>query len=290
MLYFIVNALSGKGKGAEIAEKIKKLLSEKKTEFCMYFTEAKAHAVKLARELSLKADCKGIVAVGGDGTFSEVLNGISTNVPLGFVSAGSGNDFMRSFSDGKSFEEQMEPIINNVTRKIDYIQIGDKRSLNVAGTGFDVDVLITEAKLRKVLSGSFCYYMALLTTLFTLKFRNFTITVDKEHHIDEKCLIVGLANGKYFGGGMPISLESDISDGEMQLVVVRKLPFYRIPGLLIKFMSGRLKEDTRYVDVYDCTEVSCKVRPEVKINIDGELIDMPEFTAVLQKSGLTVFG
>lgn len=290
MLYFIVNALSGKGKGNETAQKIKDILSAKKVQFQMVFTKAKEHATALARELSKKADCSGIVAVGGDGTFSEVLNGVDTNVPLGFVSSGSGNDFMRTFRPSASLEELLEPIISNRTQKIDFLEINGKRSLNVAGTGFDVDVLLTEAKTHKFLSGSLSYYTALLITLFNLKFRRFNITVDNSIKIDENCLLISMANGRYFGGGMPISIGSELNDGLMELVIIRKLPFYSVPGMLIKFMKGKLQEVTKYVDVYHCTRVEGSVTPNVKFNLDGELIDMPEFTAVLHRSELTVFG
>ncbi len=290
MLYFIVNALSGKGKGKEAARKIKDILSAKKVEFQMIFTKAKEHATALAREISKKSDCSGIVAVGGDGTFSEVLNGIDTSIPLGFVSSGSGNDFMRTFAPSSSLEELLDPIIENKTKKIDYMEINGKRSLNVAGTGFDVDVLLTEAKTHKFLSGSLSYYTALIITLFNLKFRRFSLTVDDGKKIDEECLLISMANGRYFGGGMPISLESQLSDGLMELVLVKKLPFYAIPGMLIKFMKGTLKEVTKYVDVYHCTKVEGSVTPEVKFNLDGELFDMPEFTATLHKGELTVFG
>ncbi len=290
MLYFIANALSGKGKGKETAQKIKNILAEKNVEFQLVFTEAKSHAVKLAKEISKKEDCTGIIAVGGDGTFSEVLNGIDTHIPLGFVSSGSGNDFMRSFAPQKSLEDQLQPILENKTKKIDYIQVNDNRSLNVAGTGFDVDILLREEKIRKVLKGSLSYYTALIVTLFTMKFRNFKITIDDEIELNEPCLIMAMANGKYFGGGMPISLDSSLEDGVMDLTIVKKVPFYAIPGLLIKFMKGTLSKSKKYVSLYHCTKIKCEVTPEVKINLDGELFDMPVFTAVLKKGELTVFG
>lgn len=289
MLYFIVNKLSGKGKGAETAEKIKNHLDNLKIKFRMEFTLKKEHAIEMAKEFSKKEDCTGIVAVGGDGTFSEVLNGIDTKIPLGFISSGSGNDFLRTFAPKKTVEEQIEAVIKGETRKIDYIQVNEKRCLNVAGTGFDVDILLLERKLRKFLSGSFCYYAALIITIFTLKFRRFTMKIDENIDIDEECLIMSMANGKYFGGGMPISLDSSLDDGLMELVFIKKLPLYYIPKILIKFMKGKLKEETKYVEIHHCTSVECTVKPEVQMQTDGEIHFMPSFKAMLIKGGLTVF-
>ncbi len=289
MLYFIVNKLSGKGKGGEVAKKIVDRLEKENIEFKMVETKRPEHAIELTQEISLKEDCTGIVAVGGDGTFSEVLNGIKKDVPLGFISSGSGNDFLRTFAPERDFEQQFNCIIKGSTKKIDYIQINEKRSLNVAGTGFDVDILLLERKLRKFLSGSFCYYTALIITLFTLKFRKFNIIIDDETKISEDCLIMSLANGKYFGGGMPISLDSRLDDGIMDLILVTKLPFYHIPGILIKFMKGKLQEEKRYVKTYRAKKVECSVTPEVQMQTDGEIHFMPSFKAELIENGLTVF-
>lgn len=289
MLYFIVNKLSGKGKGADVAQKIQQHLNDLKIAYKMEFTLRKEHAVELAKEFSQKKDCTGIVAVGGDGTFSEVLNGIDTKIPMGFISSGSGNDFFRTFAPEKTVEQQIDAIIQGNTKKIDYIQINEERSLNVAGTGFDVDILLLERKLRKFLSGSFCYYAALIITIFTLKFRKFKMKIDDKTEVNESCLIMSMANGKYFGGGMPISLDSSLEDGLMELVYIKKLPLYYIPKILIKFMQGRLQEETKYVKIHHCTSVECTVTPEVQMQTDGEIHFMPTFKATLIKGGLTVF-
>lgn len=287
MLYFIVNKLSGKGK--DTAKKIITRLENLNLDYKMEFTRKKQHAIELAREFSKKEDCTGIVAVGGDGTFSEVLNGIDTKIPMGFISSGSGNDFLRTFAPKMTVEEQIDTVIKGQTKQIDYIQINEKRSLNVAGTGFDVDILLMERKLRKFLRGSFCYYAALIISIFTIKFRNFTIKIDDKIHVDEACLIMSIANGKYFGGGMPISLDSSLDDGLMELVYIKKLPRYYIPKILLKFMKGKLKEETKYVEIHRCTSVECSVQPEMQMQTDGEIQFMPSFKATLVKGGLTVF-
>ncbi len=289
MLYFIVNELSGKGKGKEVAEKLKAILKEKKIEYKMYITEHYAHAIELAKELSKKLDCSGLVAVGGDGTFNEVLNGMDTNVPLGLISSGSGNDFMRSFAPETTAEEQLDIILAGKVRCIDFIEVNDKRSLNVAGTGFDVDILLREKKFRKILSGSLSYFASLIVTLFCMKFRNFKITVDDNTQIETPCLLMAIANGKYFGGGLPVSVSSRVDDGILDLVFVKKMPRINIPGMLVKFLKGRISEVTKYVSTYQCKKVECEVSPTVAIQLDGELHDMPHFVCMIHSNELKVF-
>lgn len=288
MLYFIVNELSGKGKGKDTAQKIRAILEEKRIPYDMRATEYKAHATELAAELSRQPDCTGIVAVGGDGTFNEVLNGMDLSLPLGLISSGSGNDFMRVLAPGKTLEEQLDPILKGETRNIDYLTVNDKRSLNVAGTGFDVDILIRQEKFKKVLSGSFSYFASLLVTLLSLKFRRFTLNVDGKE-LSEDGVLLAMSNGRYFGGGLPVSPESQINDGVMDVLLIKKMPWYKIPGVLGKFLKGRIGEAADYAVIYHGARVTGSVTPAVAIQLDGELHEMPEFTCELHPAELTVF-
>ena len=288
MLYFVVNELSGKGKGKETAQKIRTILEEKQIPYDMRVTEYKAHAVKLAEELSRQPDCTGLIAVGGDGTFNEVLNGMDLAVPLGLISSGSGNDFMRVLAPDKTPEEQLAPILAGQTRTIDYLTVNDKRSLNVAGTGFDVDILIRQEKFKKVLSGSFSYFASLLVTLLSLKFRRFTLNIDGKE-LSEDGVLLAMSNGRYFGGGLPVSPESQINDGVMDVLLIKKLPWYKIPGVLGKFLKGRISEAADYALIYHGVRVTGSVSPAVAIQLDGELFEMPAFACELHPAGLTVF-
>lgn len=287
MLYFIVNELSGKGAGKIAAERIRERLGN--TEYVMARTEYHAHAIELARDFSSKADCTGVVAVGGDGTFSEVLNGLDLRMPMGVISAGSGNDFMRTFFPGSNIDSQLDTVLKGETKKIDFLEINGKRSLNVAGTGFDVDILLREKKFHKFLRGSLSYFAALITTLFTMKFRTFDITIDESTRIKQECLLLTAANGRYFGGGLPVSLESSIDDGTIDLVLIKRMPRIKVPGMLIKFLKGKIGEVTKYVDIYHCTQIECSVLPKVDIQLDGELFDIPHFVCRLKEKALNIF-
>lgn len=287
MLYFIVNELSGNGAGKIAAEKIRERL--KGTDYVMARTEYHAHAVTLAKEFSSKSDCTGIIAVGGDGTFSEVLNGLDLRIPMGVISSGSGNDFMRTFLPKSDIKTQLDAILCGKARKIDFLEINGMRSLNVAGTGFDVDILLREKKFHKYLRGSLSYFTALITTLFTMKFRTFDILVDGKTNIRQECLLLTAANGRYFGGGLPVSPESLLDDGTIDLVLIKRMPRFMVPGMLIKFLKGKISEVTEYVDIYHCKQIECSVLPKVDIQLDGELFDIPHFICELKEKALNIF-
>ena len=142
MLNFIVNLKSGRGLGKKNLQKIVKYCKTKGVEHVVHVTNAVGHATQSARDLSL--DPKNvIVAVGGDGTFHEVINGIECpkNTTLGFIPSGRGNDFALGIGIPSKIERALDIILKGEIDYFDYIQIGEKRCLNVGGTGLDIDVL-----------------------------------------------------------------------------------------------------------------------------------------------------
>lgn len=286
MIYFIANALSGKGKGQETADKIKEYMQQK-ADFTICYTEYCAHAIELARELSQKEDCSAIVAVGGDGTFSEVLNGVDVNCPVGFIPSGSGNDFIRSVCE-KTLNERLDDIISGKYKEVDFITINEKRCLNVLGGGFDVDVLENEARFRKMFKGAICYYLGLLKSLLCVKFRPMQMVIDGKENLNCECLIFALANGKYYGGGMPVSLDSKIDDGKLDLLVIKKLPLYKIPYILTKFLSGSVRDVKKYVYACTCESFSCYLG-NASMQIDGEVKKIEKIDCRVEKGKLKAF-
>lgn len=271
MIYFIVNPLAGGGLGNDTKIKIEQILSKSNCEYKIYESQYRGHAIELARRLSAKEDCSGVVAVGGDGTFSEVLNGLDTSVPLGLIPCGTGNDFATGAGISRDAEAALRAIIGGKTSAMDYITVGGKRCLNITGTGFDVDILAREAKYRKKWKSKLTYYLALFVTLLSIKFRKLHAVIDDNIVIDTEMLIMVAANGRFFGGGMPMVPSAVTNDGVMDVLLVKKVPYYAIPKLLLSFLNGKIEEQTKYVTVYRCKKVICSVENWNSIEIDGEV-------------------
>ena len=288
MLYFIINPHSGNGNGRATADKLKTFLAD--VPYTVIFTQQQGDATVLAAQCCQKEDCAGVVAVGGDGTVNEVVNGMDLRVPLGVIASGSGNDFLRTFAPGSTLKEQLAPIREGKTRQIDLLHINDLRSLNVAGTGFDVDILLRQAKLKRVLKGSAGYFASLLITLFSMKFRTFTLSFDGGETRTIPALLLVLANGRFFGGGLPASPDASLTDGKISVVLIKKLPRWKIPYVLIRFLKGRIAEVKRYTEVFTCTRVEGSVLPAVSLQLDGELFDLPRFVCTVAPRELTIFG
>ena len=271
MIYFIINTLAGGGKGAEAKNLLEKALLKYQGQYEVYETKYPKHAIKLAEQLSAKLDCEGRVAMGGDGTFSEVLNGIDTSVPLGLIPCGTGNDFAHGAEIKADIIEGLEAVFGGKTAAIDYIKVGDKRCLNITGTGFDVDILAREAKYRKKWKSKLTYYAALFVSILSIKFRKIHLKIDDTIKIDTDMLIMVAANGKFFGGGMPMVPSAVTNDGFMDVLLVHRVPWYAIPKLLLCFLNGKIEEQKKYVDIFHCKKVECSVEDSFDIEIDGEV-------------------
>ena len=119
------------------------------------------------------------MVLGGDGTFHEVLNGIECfdNVKVGLIPCGTGNDFVRATSLSTNVDLAVQTILQDNVSYVDFIQIGNKRALNCAGAGMDVDTLVKYAEMKHF-KGKIKYYLALLSVLIKLKFHKATITAN----------------------------------------------------------------------------------------------------------------
>jgi len=289
MYYFIVNPLAGSKKGARYGQEIEHILSSKKIDHVLKLTEYAGHATILAKEFCAQEDCTTLIAVGGDGTFCEVLNGMDLKIPLGLMAAGTGNDFARSAGLNLECSPALNDILEGTPSFIDYIDINGWRSLNVSGTGFDVDLSLVAIRLKKHIKGAVSYYIALLYTLLNFPFRPAEIEIDGEKKFSTSIMLIAAANGKKYGGGLPIAPDAILNDGLMDVVIIRKLPRWKIPYLLIKFLGGKLLLITKYVDFYRCKSVSCSLKEPVLLNVDGELVSSTPFFAKVCTEELKLF-
>ena len=288
MIYIIGNRISGRGKGAPRIRQAAEYLTSRGEEYTTLISEYPGHSTELARVACAQADCTLVAAVGGDGTFSEVLSGLSLDMPIAFIPAGTGNDFVMGAELPTDVEDVLSCALAGQTARYDILDVNGRRCLNVAGTGFDVSVLIMERKIRKVLPGKMSYLIALLITLITVKFTKVRIRVDGGEQRELPVLILAAANGRYYGGGMPISPDAECDDGLIDLVIVKKLPRIKIPYILYKFLKGRLKEVTKYVEVCRCKEVEFSTIPPVPVNIDGELETHDSTRVAMVEKAITV--
>ena len=282
MFHFIVNIKSGRGRALKSIRKITDYCALHAIEYALHITRYKGHGAEIARELSNAEKGANIIAIGGDGTFHEVINGIENfdNVTVGFIPCGRGNDFARTAGFKKKPVEALKDILRGEITYFDYIQVGNKRCLNVAGTGMDVDVLLRVDGSSKKLT----YLKSLLSCL--IKFKPYKIKVTLNGEVKEyNCLMAGVCNGRAIGGNMKICPVAEIDDGLLDLVLIT-MPNDKIAPLIPKFLAGKhLKE---YWTVHTKCE-SVLVECEKPVQLDGEIYEGLALDCKIVKKGIKTF-
>ncbi len=281
MLNIIANLKSGKGRGLKNIKKIVKYCLEKNIDYALYLTNKRGHATEIARDLTQNGGT--IVALGGDGTFHEVLNGIVDleNTTLGFIPSGRGNDFVRTCGCSLDPIKALEDILRGETRQIDFIQVGDKRCLNIAGTGLDIDVLERVAgKTNKI-----TYLTSLLYCLNHFKPYHVTMTLDGVV-TEYDCIVAGVCNGKAFGGNIPLSPQSKIDDGKMDVVIITMPEDGKIMPVVPKFLKGN-HLNLPITHSFKCDEVL--ITSEKPVQLDGEIYRNLSLDCKVVKNGLRTF-
>lgn len=290
-MYYVIASGKKKSKiGKDAIENVTTKLHERGVDFKLLVSEYPRHAVELAKEASSASDCTAIIAVGGDGTFYEVLNGMDTkNVPIGLIPAGTGNDFARTLGITVDIDQCLDNIIGQEPVYVDYLLVNKKlKAFNLVGSGFDIQLLEKEVEYRKKYSDKRSYNAALMNTIFGCKFEKIKFKVDDGEEVVQDMFLAECSNGKWGGGMLPLSLESDPHDGVMEFSVIRKFNKIGLIPLLLKFQKGKIPE-TDYVKYYPCKKVEFDLEPRLRVQLDGEISDLFPVTVELIHNELRYF-
>ena len=230
-LVVIANPKSGRGRVGEELPELERQLNAKRFGYRIVETEAPGHATTIVRE-ALKSGDRFIVAVGGDGTVHEVVNGmiedgrpIGEGPVLGVVPAGSGCDFVRTFGLPQDVPKAVRHLEGDRlfpidVARVDYVQ--DGRSVtryvpNIAECGLGGAVVARAERLPRWLGRSRYFWGFWLSVR---KYRAGTITVHADSKVFEgRANNVVVANCQYYGGGMKISPRSYPGDGVLDVQI-----------------------------------------------------------------------
>lgn len=288
MYLIIFNPTAGAGRSAKALEAVKQILKENQADYEIQTTQYWEHAVVLAKDAVGKG-YDGIISVGGDGTLLEVAQGLAgTDETLGVIPAGTGNDFREAIGVPADVEGALSVILHGTRTSVDVgLMNGKDIFINVAGTGFDVDVVRNMNKVRKVFTGGLAYFLGIVMSIIGHRSIELVITMDGKNY-KRTALLIAVANGKCYGGGLRISPESDASDGLFNIVIINSLPKWRILFELPKLKRGDI-ERISVAEQFRCSEITIKCNKQLSFNIDGEIKGQTPMTFTLKKSCLNVF-
>ena len=280
---FIVNPIAGSGRAHGIVPRIGAWLKERGIAGRILETSEAGHAERLAADAGKDHD--RVVAVGGDGTIQEVINGLLASSGAGgrppemaIVPVGRGNDMARSVNLPVDPMACLPIALGAVTRPFDVglatSPDGSRRYFGAAGgVGFDAAVAYTMAVRRRFwMRGEPGYFLATLNELRRYRNSELSITLSGEGSdrvVSQRFLFVAFANGPFYGGGMKICPDAKTDDGWLDVCLVgdlsRLAALRELPGI---YQAKHLRNPK--VEIVHARRVRIEGTPATRVHLDGE--------------------
>ena len=280
---FIVNPSSGRQNFKENLNQIagRLIMEQIASTIDVFYTEKKNDAKERVIGLK-KGEYDFVVAVGGDGTLNEVVNGLilsGSEIPLAIISSGTVNDFATYLKLPSSVEVERfcEMIRNFKLKEVDAGKINEEYFINVIAGGILTDIAYKVPKDRKAIFGKLAYYMegALeLPKQFFEEQMKLEYEVNGEVHEEEVSLFI-VANSRSVGGFKDAAPLASVSDGRLDILILKKVEFYQVSDLLFKFLQGEHPhhECIEYMQTDEITIKEKGNKKDVSIDYDGELLE-----------------
>jgi len=278
----IVNPVAGARSTFRKWPLISQRLREVGLSFDHEYTEGVGHAVELAR-VAASEGYQFLVAVGGDGTVNEVVNGIlssasTSSTNLGVVSTGTGSDFVRSVGIPRDCVRACSSLISPRRLLIDvgvveYIKGGKTEQrffINGAGVGFDAEVVKATESLPKYFGGTIPYVGGLLRSLFGYKNKTVTLKVGNREETKHILTIV-VSNGRYFGGGMRVSPQAELDDNLFDVMCVSGMGKFELLKAFPSIYKGTHVTHPK-VRMEKAIHIAVESSERVLVHADGELL------------------
>lgn len=220
----IANPISGRHRGAIAAKQAEACFRDAGWQMSTLFTTCAGDAQTLAATaMAAKPDV--VFACGGDGTVSQVINGlVGSGIPTGIIPAGTGNDLCRTLGLSTNPLEAARRLLAGRVVDIDMLDVNDGayRSINIASLGFDA--VVAERMNRRVRhsGGAFAYLTAVFQEVIHLKPTSIWLDVDGQVWEGE-ALLVAVANAQCYGGGMRVAPQASVHDGLLDVVLVKSV-------------------------------------------------------------------
>jgi len=287
-LFLIVNLIAGHGRCNLLFPKVKAELDRRGIDYELHYTNEPQEATDVAK-WGIEAGFRRIVAMGGDGTVNEVANGMLGNdASLAVIPAGSGNDFVRMLGIPADPFAALNVLTDGRERTMDIGQVADDRCfVNGMGIGIDAQVARDVLEMDRLRGGA-AYVSAAIREVF--RFRAFPATIESgDWRLDTVCLSIGVANGRYAGGGFKLAPEANVDDGMIDISAIED--YSKLERLVrLPRVRGGKHLQWRKVHYQQLTEATIASPSKLIAHMDGEPYRLPSgsFTVRVLPNALRV--
>ncbi len=283
--HFVLNPMSGKNlkkakKSIEsMTNKIRAACQKRMLSYRIYYTTSAGDATEYVRSMiNSTQDRQRFICVGGDGTINEIVNSAPSrsNIEFGVIPHGSGNDFVRNFTNVELFSD-IDAQLDGETVSLDLIKCNNTYCVNMINIGFDCSVVKEAARLKKskFCPPGFSYMMGVMIALFKRYGTKMKIIFDDGEVVDDTLLLTAIANGKFCGGGFKSNPEALLDDGVIDIAIVKKVSRLTFLSLLGSYKKGTYLDNPRamkYIDYKRVSHFKMEFDNPVPVCIDGEIM------------------
>ena len=281
----IVNRAAGGGKTDKDWPQISRILERYQIPFEAHYTDRRLHASIIARN-KIKEGYSRIIVVGGDGTMNEVINGVfaqgrisTTEVMLGMISVGTGNDWARMFNIPADYEGAVKTIKEQKTFIQDAGLVSYRKNgkewkryfINIAGMGFGAKVVERSNRMKdKGKSGPMLYFYNIFLSLLGYKAQKADIEIDGTSYA-RNIFAMNVGIGKYNGGGMMPIPHAVADDGLYSITLIKKMGKLNVLANIKRLYNGSITNHSK-VETYLAKSIMINSSPRLKVETDGETL------------------
>jgi YegS/Rv2252/BmrU family lipid kinase len=301
--HIILNPASGGGKTESRSAEILRLIEHRLGDsLSLHVTQTRLEATGSAAE-AIQRGCELIVAIGGDGTIQEVVNGffvdghlINPGCELGIINCGTGHGFAQSLGLPQSIESQVELLAYGRTRFVDVGRVryasgdgsaSDRYFVNECQFGIGGAVVERVQGNHKQLGGTFAFGLGALETLFSHKNQWMKVILDEKKMITERMTGVVIANGAYMGGGMNLAPTARLDDGTLKVLIMRDLSIVQRLWNFPRIYSGTHLRSPLF-GYHEARSLAISSGESVLVEADGEILGTTPCEIEVIPSGIQV--
>ena len=270
---FIINPAAGKyDHTKELTEKVQAVFGSRGLEYEIRCSQKPGDCTAIARQAAASGEEYRIYACGGDGTLNEVVCGAAgaEHAAVTHLPCGSGNDFIKNFSDPSAFFS-LERLLDPEETLLDLIQVGEDFSLDICSMGIDARIGTEIQKIKRfpLLSGGGAYGVSTVINLIKGIHRHYVVEINGET-VDDRLTLICVCNGRFYGSGYEPVPQASPTDGILDVLLVKKVSRLQVASLIGKYKAGRYAEFPALFRHYTTDRLTVHCNKEEVINLDGE--------------------
>lgn len=267
----IINPIAGVRPKEEIPALVRSVMPESEGfDVDIRFTEYGGHASEMARE-AVERGIDTVVAIGGDGTINETARSlVGSKVKFGIVPMGSGNGLARHIQVPLDITKALECIRDGYAEPLDYGTVNDHIFFCTAGIGFDAQVSAKFAEAGK--RGAITYLRSFVELVGDYKPSSYVIYTD-DGRVKEKAFMIAIGNASQWGNNAYITPHASMSDGLLDVTLVKPMPMIDIPRMAFQLFTRQLDQSS-HVEYFRSSHLRIIMPGVNSVHVDGEPMQM----------------